>query len=80
MARIWVKGYTKADGTKVPGHYREMQPRAFVGRKRSGATLKKTNELGRTAFEIGGDKRLLRLNTARLRAGRKRKFVLGMKG
>jgi hypothetical protein len=23
MAKIWVKGYTKKDGTKVPGHYRE---------------------------------------------------------
>jgi len=23
MARIWVKGYTKKDGTKVPGHYRD---------------------------------------------------------
>lgn len=24
MARIWVKGYTKSDGTKVPGHYRDI--------------------------------------------------------
>lgn len=24
MARVWVKGYTKSDGTKVEGHYREM--------------------------------------------------------
>ena len=23
MAKVWVPGYTKADGTKVPGHYRE---------------------------------------------------------
>jgi len=22
MARVWVEGYTKKDGTKVPGHYR----------------------------------------------------------
>lgn len=22
MARVWVKGYTKSDGTKVDGHYR----------------------------------------------------------
>jgi len=22
MARVYVKGYTKKDGTKVPGHYR----------------------------------------------------------
>jgi hypothetical protein len=24
MAKIWVKGYTKPDGTKVKGHYREV--------------------------------------------------------
>jgi len=24
MAKIWVKGYVKEDGTKVPGHYREV--------------------------------------------------------
>ncbi len=24
MARVYVKGYTKSDGTKVEGHYREM--------------------------------------------------------
>lgn len=23
MAKVWVKGYTKDDGTKVKGHYRE---------------------------------------------------------
>lgn len=28
MARIWVKGYTKADGTKVPGHYRQPTRKA----------------------------------------------------
>ena len=22
MARVWVEGYTKKDGTRVPGHYR----------------------------------------------------------
>jgi hypothetical protein len=24
MAKIWIKGYTKPDGTKVKGHYREV--------------------------------------------------------
>lgn len=24
MARVWVKGYTKPDGTKVKGHYRSQ--------------------------------------------------------
>lgn len=25
MAKIWVKGYTKPDGTKVKGHYRKVE-------------------------------------------------------
>jgi len=24
MARVWVKGFTKSDGTKVKGHYRDV--------------------------------------------------------
>ena len=27
MAKVWVKGFTKDDGTKVKGHYREMSGR-----------------------------------------------------
>jgi hypothetical protein len=27
MAKIWVKGYTKPDGTKVKGHFREVSGR-----------------------------------------------------
>ena len=24
MAKVWVKGFTKSDGTKVKGHYRDV--------------------------------------------------------
>ena len=27
MARVWIKGYTKSDGTKVKGHYRDESVR-----------------------------------------------------
>ncbi len=27
MAKIWVKGYTKPNGTKVKGHYRDVESR-----------------------------------------------------
>jgi hypothetical protein len=30
MARVYVKGYTKKDGTKVPGHYRDVSQRLSV--------------------------------------------------
>ena len=29
MARVYVKGYTKKDGTKVHGHYREVNLNSF---------------------------------------------------
>lgn len=27
MAKVWVKGFTKSDGTKVKGHYRDGSKR-----------------------------------------------------
>ena len=34
MSRVWVKGYTKKDGTKVPGHYRDMEKTIGVMKKK----------------------------------------------
>ena len=31
MAKIWVKGYTKPDGTKVKGHYRSAEKTSARG-------------------------------------------------
>lgn len=33
MARTWVKGYTKKDGTKVPGHYRDSSAKKMISAK-----------------------------------------------
>lgn len=46
MAKVWVKGHTRSDGTKVKGHYREVSGRYydrtrqehFVNRIRLGET------------------------------------------
>lgn len=49
MAKVWVKGYTKSDGTKVEGHYREINNKEFnhaagmiVGKLKAEGLTKKT--------------------------------------
>jgi hypothetical protein len=51
MAKIWIPAYTKPDGTKVKGHYREMAAlpssaksrRALVGKIRAGMSPAKAS-------------------------------------
>ena len=35
MARVWVKGYTKSDGTKVEGHYRDSVFKSYERAKKA---------------------------------------------
>lgn len=44
MAKVWVKGYTKDDGTKVKGHYRDVDD-LYSDRKRQ-KTLENKVRLG----------------------------------
>jgi hypothetical protein len=39
MAKVWVKGYTKPDGTRVKGHYRDVASKAR--QMESSGTVKK---------------------------------------
>ncbi len=34
MAKVWVKGFTKSDGTKVKGHYRDVEMGGAIDRQR----------------------------------------------
>lgn len=45
MAKVWVKGFTRADGVKVKGHYREVYDR-MVDPKRQRQVVAKVR-LGR---------------------------------
>jgi hypothetical protein len=45
MAKVWVKGFTKDDGTKVKGHYREI-PDLYGSRKEQKTFAKKVQMTG----------------------------------
>lgn len=45
MAKVWIKGFTKADGSKVKGHYREI-PDLYSDRKRQKLFAKKVERSG----------------------------------
>jgi hypothetical protein len=55
MAKIWVKGYTKKDGTKVPGHYRDQTP---IDKKKA-AILRKHNSLLEKDYKFKGQENYL---------------------
>jgi hypothetical protein len=44
MAKVWIKGYTKPDGTKVKGHYRDVSDR--MGSRKRDAQLVNRIRLG----------------------------------
>ena len=46
MARIWVKGFTRSDGVKVKGHYREVE-KPFYASVTDPASGKKSRSLFR---------------------------------
>lgn len=53
MAKIWIKGYVKPDGTKVKGHYRDVdqipgsrkEAKTMASRIRMGMTPQKASDL-----------------------------------
>jgi hypothetical protein len=50
MAKVWVKGFTKDDGTKVKGHYRDT-PAKFANKKLEASMANRMRLGDKDAFE-----------------------------
>ncbi len=56
MAKIWVKGFTRADGVKVKGHYRDVELGGALDRNR----MKKVSNLLAMGQDVDKIKRQMR--------------------
>ncbi len=63
MAKVWVKGYTKPDGTKVKGHYREVGS-VFVPSRTSRKQTANALRMGGNPEDIKLQEMRRRLNAA----------------
>ncbi len=58
MAKIWVKGYTKPDGTKVKGHYREVSGKSATPASKYSIDEKINSLRPGGEMKLGGNKKV----------------------